>query len=280
MAVAGRQAEAVAEEALVEEVQRLTAELERIGDPMARDCADRLATAIVQLYGEGLERIVAVLGEEGLSAREASERLVDDGVVASLLLIHGLYPVSLEERVAGALDAVRPYLESHGGDIELLGIEEGIARLRLRGSCDGCAASAATLEAAVERALQEAAPDLLGIDVEGAVAPPPARPPAGSPDWIALDGAAQIPRGTLSAVSSGLVVANVAGTLLAYRNACAGCGENLDGGELVGGTLACAACGRSFDLPRAGRSADDAGLQLDPVPLLRSGGTVKVALAP
>lgn len=266
------------EAALVEQVQQLTAELERVEDPAARDCADRLASAIVQLYGEGLERIFAVLGEEGLSAAAARERLVQDGVVASLLLIHGLYPVPLQERVAAALDSVRPYLESHGGGIELLGIEEGVARLRLRGSCDGCAASAATLEAAVERALQEAAPDLAGIDVEGAVAPPPARPPAGSPDWVALDGVAELARGELTAVTSGLVVANVAGTLLAYRNACAGCGENLDGAALLGGTLTCAACGRAFDLPRAGRSADGAGLQLEPVPLLRSEGTVKVAL--
>jgi Fe-S cluster biogenesis protein NfuA len=266
------------EAALVEHVQQLTGELERIEDAAARDCADRLASAIVQLYGEGLERIFAVLGEEGLSAAAARERLVGDGVVASLLLIHDLYPVPLQERVAAALDSVRPYLASHGGDIELLGIEERVARLRLRGSCDGCAASAATLEAAVERALREAAPDLDGIDVEGAVAPPPARPPAGSPDWVALDGVAGLERGALTTVTSGLVVANVAGTLLAYRNRCGGCGERLDGAALLGGTLTCAACGRAFDLPRAGRSADGAGLQLDPVPLLRSGRTVKVAL--
>ena len=71
-----------------------------------------------------------------------------------------------------ALDSVRPYMESHGGNVELLGIEDGVARLRLEGSCNGCAASASTLELAVEQALQATAPDLEGIDVEG-VAPPP-----------------------------------------------------------------------------------------------------------
>jgi Fe-S cluster biogenesis protein NfuA/nitrite reductase/ring-hydroxylating ferredoxin subunit len=262
------------EQALVDRVQELTQQLEQIGDPFARAAADDLATAIIQMYGEGLERIFAAVPEE------IRDELAADGVVASLMLIHGLYPVALETRVREALDIVRPYLESHGGDIELLEITaDGVARLRLRGSCDGCAASAATLEAAVERALQESAPDLAGIDVEGAVAPPPARPPAASPEWVPLDGAADIPRGALSAASSALVVANVAGTLLAYRNTCAGCGENLDGGVLLGGTLTCAACGHAFDLPRAGRSTDGAGLQLEPVPLLRSNGTVKVALA-
>jgi nitrite reductase/ring-hydroxylating ferredoxin subunit len=113
------------------------------------------------------------------------------------------------------------------------------------------------------------------MDVEGAVAAPP-RPDVRSSEWIPLDGAAEIPRGALAAVSSALVVANVAGTLLAYRNRCAHCESGLDDGLLMGGTLSCATCGSSYDLPKAGRG--DRG-QLEPVPLLRTNGTVKVALA-
>ena len=90
------------------------------------------------------------------------------------LLIHGLYPVDLATRVQEALDSVRPYMESHGGNVELLGIEDGIAKLRLEGSCNGCPASASTMELAIEQALQEAAPDLEGIDVEGVTAAPAA----------------------------------------------------------------------------------------------------------
>ncbi len=73
----------------------------------------------MQLYGEGLERIFDAVAEDGSDALRA--RLVDDGVVASLMLIHGLYPVTLETRVREALDSVRPYMETHGGDVELLG---------------------------------------------------------------------------------------------------------------------------------------------------------------
>ena len=101
-----------------------------------------------------------------------------------MLLAHDLYPVPLEDRVREALDSVRPYLESHDGDIELLGIADRVAQLRLKGSCDGCGASFATLEAAVETALRDAAPDLDGMDVEGAVAAPPERPAASSPTWV------------------------------------------------------------------------------------------------
>jgi Fe-S cluster biogenesis protein NfuA/nitrite reductase/ring-hydroxylating ferredoxin subunit len=205
------------------------------------------------------------------------------------MLIHGLYPVELEERVLEALETVRPYMESHGGNVELLGIEDGIARLRLAGSCDGCAASQSTLELAIERALEETAPDLLGIDVEGVVAPPPReQEPAEATEWVELEGVADIERGTMVGAGrglvvsggsgGGLVVANVAGTLLAYRDCCAGCGEPLTRGTLLGGMLTCGHCEQRFDLPRAGRCLDDDTLQLQPVPLLRNGGPVRVAL--
>ena len=92
--------------------------------------------------------------------------------MASLLLIHDLYPVSLEERVLEALDTVRPYMESHGGNVELAGLEDGVARLVLQGSCNGCAASRATLELAIKQALDEHAPDLAGLEVEGVTEPP------------------------------------------------------------------------------------------------------------
>ena len=75
------------------------------------------------------------------------------------------------------------------------------------------------------------------------------------------------------------MIANVDGTLLAYRNACASCGGGLDGGVLSSGALMCPGCGRSYFLPRAGRSLDDDRLQLAPVPLLRDNGSVRVALA-
>jgi Fe-S cluster biogenesis protein NfuA/nitrite reductase/ring-hydroxylating ferredoxin subunit len=263
-----------AEEELVGRVQELTAQVEAFADPEARACAEELAASIVQLYGEGLERIFAALDEATRMA------LAEDGVVASLMLIHGLYPVSLETRVQAALDSVRPYMDSHGGNVELLGIEDGIARLRLEGSCSGCGASQATMELAIERALEETAPDLLGLDVEGVVPPKRAPEPTTEVQWVTLDGVAGLERGQLVAAEPGLIVANVAGTLLAYRDRCAGCGASLEQATLLGGTMTCPSCKRLFDLPRAGRCVNvpDTGLQLEPVPLLRNGGPVRVAL--
>ena len=97
-----------------------------------------------------------------------------------------------------------------------------------------------------------------------------------------LDAVAALGRGDFTGVSVGggaLVVANVEGTLLAYRDRCTACGAPLHDGALTNGALACPSCQRSYFLPRAGRSLDDDGLQLEPVPLLRERDHVKVALA-
>lgn len=161
--------EAQAPEELVERVQDLLGSLDDIADPFAQQRVQELIGAVLELYGAGLDRILGVVadaGEAGLPIRDA---LLEDGIVASLLLIHGLYPVPLEERVVQALDSVRPFLASHGGNVELISVEEGIARLQLQGSCNGCPSSAATLEHALREAIDAAAPDLLGLEVEGAV---------------------------------------------------------------------------------------------------------------
>ena len=114
-----------------------------------------------------MRRIVGTLDDAGEGAAPIRDAMAEDGVIASLLLIHDLYPVPLDERVIEALDQVRPYLDSHGGGVELLDVTDGVARIRLEGSCKTCPASSATLELAVKQALDEVAPDLEGLIVEG-----------------------------------------------------------------------------------------------------------------
>ncbi len=272
--------------------------------------ADALVSAVIQMYGAGLERIVELLPGAGEAGREIASSLSDDPLVSTLLLIHDLHPVPLEDRVQAALVSVRPYMESHGGNVELLSLQDGVATIHLRGSCSDCSASAVTLELAIKQALEEAAPDLEALEVLGVAAQTAGGPglpmlsgsvpsaPTGmelpvvmagvgggeipQPSWVDLESVAGLADGTLAAVSvagSDLVVANVDGTLLAYHDRCANCGAPLHEGLLSAGALACPECQRSFFLPRAGRSLDDEKMQLEPVPLLRDEGRVKVALA-
>jgi Fe-S cluster biogenesis protein NfuA len=120
-----------------------------------------LVQAVVELYGEGLRRIVAA----GMPAE-----LAGDEVIGHLLLLHGLHPVPVEERVGEALDEVMPYLQSHGGGVELLGVEDGVVRLALEGTCNGCPSSSVTLKLAIEEAVYKHAPDVERVE---AAAPEP-----------------------------------------------------------------------------------------------------------
>ncbi len=264
-------------EQLIARVQELTGRLEDLDDPACRGLAEELTSAVVQMYGAGLERIVE-LADAG-----TREEMAKDSLIGGLLMIHDLYPVPIEDRVAQALDTVRPYMESHGGNVELLGIEDGVAKLRLEGSCKSCRASSSTLELAVRQALEEAAPDLLGMDVEGVVEEEEVTGVAlpmvnGAPSWHTLDISAPDALTATAIDDVSLFVANVDGTLLAYRNTCADCGGALDGGALEEGALRCPGCGRGYFLPQAGRSMDDDHLQLQPIPLLREAEGIKVAL--
>ena len=83
-------------------------------------------------------------------------------------MVHGMHPVPVEQRVRDALEEVRPYLESHGGNVELIGIAEGVVRLRLEGSCSGCPSSAMTLKLAIEDSIHKFAPEVEEIEAEDA----------------------------------------------------------------------------------------------------------------
>ncbi len=173
-------------ERLLERVQELSEAVDELPDPRARELASELVSAVIAMYGDGLERMLAAITDVGEPGAAILDRLTQDGAVSSLLLIHDLYPVGLHERVLEALDTVRPYMESHGGNVELVSLDAGVAKLALQGSCHGCSASRATLEQAIEQALAEHAPDLAGLEVTGVVdampapgAPPPTPAPAG-----------------------------------------------------------------------------------------------------
>jgi Fe-S cluster biogenesis protein NfuA/nitrite reductase/ring-hydroxylating ferredoxin subunit len=282
---------------LLERVQELTERVDELPDPRARQLAQELVAGVIAMYGDGLTRIMEVIAGSREAGATILDQLSQDGAVASLLLIHDLYPISLEERVLEALDTVRPYMESHGGNVELVELRDGVAHLALQGSCNGCAASRATLETAIEQALEEHAPDLAGLEVEGVTEKttgfslPMAEPstPAfelpvlqsePAPRWVDVDETARPTPGHLRELRIGsdtVLLADVDGSLLAYVDECASCGEPLGAAQLAGGLLRCPSCHVEFDLPRAGRAAGGEPLQLRPVPLLQDGG-LRVAL--
>ncbi len=279
---------------LIGRVEGVLEELESLADPTARDVALEAVQAVLELYGAALERIVVRVGE-----REATA-LADDELVEHLLLLHGLHPVSVEERVRGALEAVRPYLGSHGGDVELVGVSEGVAQVRMQGSCEGCPASAMTLKLAIEDAVLKAAPDIERVEAreEDSAQPSPGASPLLQIEVVgpAAPESAWVPAGALPQLSGGeILLKEVAGerilfvrlpdgTPYAYRPECPECQTSLEHGSLetmglVGAEIGCLNCQHRYDVVRAGRCLDAPDLHLEPVPLLvDEAGLIRIAV--
>ncbi len=98
------------------------------------------------------------------------------------------YGVGLDAHATAdrALDGIRPYLDSHGGQVELVEVVQGRVRVRLTGACSGCSASAITLQEGVERTLREGFPDFVALDVDedpDAAAHPPPGPTLLQIEW-------------------------------------------------------------------------------------------------
>ncbi len=259
-------------------------------DPEVRELALDLSEAVMHLHHETLFRIVVLLrnlpgGEDVL------EVLKGDQVVGTLLREHGVIEDDggdLEARVVAALDKVRPYMHGHGGDVELLGVENGVARLRLQGACHGCASSTLTLKMGVEQILKEAVPELAGIEVEGL----PAVTVGHTEAFISLDQIGQNARAWTVVASAdeltfgvkhvavdgaSLVLCTAFGKVYAVRDRCPR-GGSLRDARLEAFLLVCPCHEERYDL-RSGRSLTDPNLSLELIPLVVEQGKVRVAVA-
>lgn len=148
-------------------IETLLQEVAMFPDAQARATTEELIQALLDMYGEGLARILELTEQATAPDTSLIETFADDDLVASLFLLHDLHPVSTETRIAQALVEVRPYLKSHGGDVEFVRIENGIAYLHLEGSCQGCGVSVSTFKTTIEEAVYRVAPDLDGLEIEG-----------------------------------------------------------------------------------------------------------------
>jgi Fe-S cluster biogenesis protein NfuA len=150
-----------------ERIETLIQEVSAFSDTHARETAEELMQCLLDMYGEGLARILEITTHAEAAGFALVKSFARDDLVGSLLLVHDLHPVDLETRVLRSLDEVRPQLKLHGGNVEYVKLEEGVAYLRLEGSCHGCPSSTITLKQLIEESLYKIAPDLEGLEVEG-----------------------------------------------------------------------------------------------------------------
>ena len=270
--------------------------IESLAEPEARSVSVVLMLSLMDFHGAGLERLMDIVAETGGAGYAVFDNFAKDELVGSMLLLYGLHPHPLETRVMQALDKVRPYLDSHGGDAELLGVSDGVVRLRLQGSCKTCPSSSMTLKLAIEEAIYEAAPDVVSIEAEGITEQPPAptgfvqigKANAGGNPPNPIDGKgweevsdlhtlAQSSVRVLEVRGRSVLFCRLGESLYAYGNDCPGCGRTLHDVRLETTSLACPHCGERYDVIRAGRGLDQPGLHLEPFPLLVEQGRTRVA---
>lgn len=296
-------------EEMVARLNLLVEELEQYPDTEVRDKALDLVQIILKLYGESLRRIMASFDAEP-QRDQILGRMANDEVIRSILLIHGLMPVSLYDRVATKLNELRPYLVSQGCDVELLGIDDARARIRLMRSGKG-APPIAVLKADIEKALSEVAPDLAGIEIDGfsekveatakvAAAlgrmiekPKNDSKPAlvqikrkqlevTAPEntWVPVIRSQSIEDGQFKIVNFediNVLILNLGGEFFAYRNACADGGLPLDDSLFQSPMLNCSCHGYGYDL-RRGNCIERPDLKLTSVPVNLEDQKVKIGL--
>jgi NifU-like domain len=146
-----------ADEECFRRIEDLVHQLEAIPDAESRKTAYALMEAVMEIHGAGMERMMDIVFDSGQSGKTAIRQFAADKLVASILLLHGLHPDDMETRVQQALG------KAHGS-AELIGVFEGVVRVRLTAS--GCG-----LKETVEAALREAAPDATDFVIEEAAYP-------------------------------------------------------------------------------------------------------------
>ncbi|MDX6446581.1 MAG: hypothetical protein QOH71_3655 [Blastocatellia bacterium] len=275
----------------VQRIEELIEKIDSVADPQLRGNAVELVQSLMELHGEGINRLLEIVAADQ-SGQAIIDTMGEDNLVGGLLMLYGLHPVAFETRVHQALEKVRPYLKSHGGNVELLAVEDGVVRLQMQGSCHGCPSSAMTLKLAIEEAIYEAAPDVAEILVDGVVEQPAApalvtlqrtrsAPSAPADGWREVSGVAALTQGSVMAMEvrgEPVLFCRLNGDFYAYAGKCSGCGQALSVARLQHSMLVCSNCGESFDVSRAGRSLSQTDLQLQPFPLLMEGGQAKIAL--
>jgi Fe-S cluster biogenesis protein NfuA len=150
-----------------EQIERLVQRVTSLADGEARTTALELLQSLMDLHGAVMSRIVEVLTGSGEAGRSSLAKLGSDPLVCGLLVLYGVHPLTLEDRVSQALEKVRPQLRKQGGQVELLGIAEGVVTVKIHTSGQGCGSSLDALRHIVQQAILESAPEVVQIVSEG-----------------------------------------------------------------------------------------------------------------
>ncbi len=259
--------------------------MEGIEDEQTREEVLTLLEGIDVLHRQALGRLLELVTELGGSG--LVERVSQDPVVNTLLEMYDLPAADERTQVEHALEGVYPYFKSHGGKLEVLGVEEGRVRVRLSGSCEGCPGTATTLKRVVEEALREGFPDFRELVAEEPPLPAPEKPiqlgrkPKRRPRWVSVGHLEDLEVGEIRALrpeGTSLILVRLDGEVYAYRNGCPpGSVLTLHLGRLEGSTLVCPWHGCRYDV-RTGKREDAEEGKLPVLPVAVREGEIEIAV--
>ena len=269
---------------IAEKIDKALKKVEELTDEEAKMHALGLKTAVEDFHKFALTKIVQKLKSDE-RGKELLFELVDEPSVYALLQLHGIVKPNINLRITQVLDLVRPYMQSHGGDVEFVKYEDTTVYVKLSGSCNGCSQSAVTLRDGVEEALKHNIPEIKNVEVV-ANEPSPALiqieslKSSKSNGWIETLGVEEVPNGTKKCFKNeteNILIINVDNRLSAYRNECPHQGMPLDGGILEAdeGILTCPWHGFKFDA-NSGECLTAPHAQLESFPLRIEEGRILV----
>lgn len=152
-------------------IEALIRDVAALPDERLRARVEDLLHGVLEVYGACLARMVEMIAQSELTGQELLHTFAGDELVRSLLLLHGLHPVGLEERLHQAVEKLRSGAQLQGGTLELVRVADGVAELRLSGQRQGCGASAQGLKQSIEQAIYDAAPELDEVRIEEVALP-------------------------------------------------------------------------------------------------------------
>jgi len=151
----------------MQRIGQLVEEIESIADPAVKASTKTLVQSIMDLHGLALEKSLEIIAGTGEPGMNIIHQLGCDPMVSSVLLLYGLHPDDIETRVANAVEQIRPKLRKQGCEVELISAIEGAIRLRVETGSHTCGSTAKTVQATLEGAIYDSAPDLTSLVIEG-----------------------------------------------------------------------------------------------------------------
>jgi Fe-S cluster biogenesis protein NfuA len=149
------------------QIEDLVRKVEAISDPAVKANATALIQSLLDVHARAFERVVEIVLQQKDLGLTVLNHFAADELIGSLLLLYRLHPDALDVRLNKAIAAVRKAVALQGADVELIGVEEEVVRIRLSGSVHGCAST--QLQQLIEDAIYEAVPEISAVHVENAI---------------------------------------------------------------------------------------------------------------